>query len=284
MIARDEFAKFMFHLRKAVPTYSPDIDDKETIDIWYKAIASHDIEELRNVYVYIRDHEKHFPSIARIKELLLASNSSRFDELLALIGKHGAYRPPVVEDTMARAINRMGGWKRICDWSNDELPFRRKEFDETYRGCAEQQKLGHNAEYKTRLEGLHESSESFHVTSPPRLELAPTRPETVPESSKIDQLWIALNRVYSADLDGHIAVHLKAKGFFKLKSTPGYYYRYRSTDDPLRDGATPYRFVEVNEHMEKIRKLRGNTTETTSDPNAFDASRYSYERFDDWTG
>lgn len=278
MIARDDFAKFMFHLRKAVPTYAPNLDDEETVRIWHQAFASRTMEELRNVYVFVRDHEKQFPSIARLRELLNASQKDKFDVLIALIGKHGSYRPPEVEDLLARAINRMGGWKRICEWENDELPFRRKEFEAIYQELSEQKQIGQlDQSSPAYLAGEHETKEAFQVSSPAKLQIAETPKEApAPEPDHAEARWERIKQRWGDELDENISERLRLRGFFKLKTTPGFCYRYPSTKDPMADDAWPYRFVEVSEHLAQMRKINANKTDR--DPNSFDSSQFDIDR------
>ncbi len=162
MINKDEFAKFMFALRKVVPTYAPDLDDEETVRLWFQAFLGYEMEDLRRIYSFVRDNEKHFPSIARLKELLKATAASKFDELVYLIGKHGGYVPPTVDEIMARTINRLGGWQRICEWTNEDLPFRRKDFDAIYSELSAQSEMGQLqlGNVPTVLAGLHESTKA----------------------------------------------------------------------------------------------------------------------------
>lgn len=280
MISQKDFATFIFHMAKAIPTFAPDFKDAETLAIWFKAFADFDMEDLRKVYAYARDNEQQFPSIARLKVLLNSGrDTGKFDELVKLIGAHGSYRPPVVDDLMARAVNRMGGWKRVCEWSNDELPFRRREFDEVYEQFKNQKQMGKlDQSHVSYLQGEHETAEAFLVSSPARLGLAPPVKESVVAKPCVN-LWQKLHEKYGEELDESLADRLKAKGFFKLKTTPGYFYRYRSTVDPTEKGAVPYKFVDVDDHMSAIRKKASG--QSNQDPNTFDSSRYSYERFDD---
>jgi hypothetical protein len=160
MVTKEQFTKFILGLKKVLPKYAPELDNA-MIEAWYQAFKSYTADELVRVYVTLRDTEMEFPSIAKIKQLLskVSTAESRFDELVGLIGTYGAYRPPQTDAMMIRTVNRLGGWQRVCEWSNEELPYRKRDFDAAYGDVLQQEALGHNAHSEVpHLGGIHEIS------------------------------------------------------------------------------------------------------------------------------
>lgn len=93
------------------------------------------------------------PTVEAIEAMLSSGNSNagKFDELISLVAKHGRYRPPVVDAAMAKTINRLGGWQRVCDWELEELPYRRKDFDTAYQDTLDAMRVGNSKSNETFL-------------------------------------------------------------------------------------------------------------------------------------
>lgn len=273
MIKREEFSTFMFHMRKAIPTFAPDIDDNETVGIWFAAFNHCEMNDLRKIYAYVRDNEKTFPSIARMKELLKTESASRFDDLVGLIAKHGAYRPPVVDDLMAMTINRLGGWQKVCDWTDTDLPFRKKEFDLIYGELTQQRKIGHLPPADNlALKGIHDTAPV--ASSPAKLQIAERVEERPAVKESVD--WDAVKAIHW-DFEECESEKLRDKGFFKLKSNPMCLFRYCHGAKPGK--GWPHSFVDVDVHMNNMRSSKPKVD--PFDPNRFDASRYGVDNFKD---
>lgn len=286
MLEKKDVAKFLFLLAKGVPTFAPDLKDGELIGIWHHALQSFTEEQLHKAAMQLIVTETHFPPIARVLQLLSVTQRETFDDLVKLISKHGGYRPPEgVSYALAMTINRMGGWQKICDWTNDELPFRKKEFDECYQSCSDLIRMAKPEHlHPETLKGIHASTESHATKQTDKLISAkPEEAAKEPEKKKIDwdavcaahMVGVGPNRI--SDVDLNLPEHLKDRGFFKLYSKPGFFYRYCHGTTPAT--GWPLCFVDAEKHVAEFKAKQGG--EQYVDPNKFDPNKYSYEKFTD---
>jgi hypothetical protein len=220
------------------------------------------------------------PTVDEIRAMIRSGHSiaTRFDELVNLIGKYGRYRPPQVDYPLAKSIERLGGWQKVCDWETDELPFRRKDFDSVYQDVIDGMAVGNVEAIGTvKLVGEHTTAESF-LPGSKELKALPGGAANAPlpePSPGID--WEAIRKVHP-DLDLNLSDKLKERGFFKLANSPGSIFRYCFGAVPGK--GWPHSFVDAEAHTEAARK-RTNSAAGSTDPNKFDSSKYSYERFTD---
>lgn len=143
MLTKEEFAKFILGLARAVPRFAPDFSDDATIATWYHAFREYDVEGLKRAFVAVRDRFSTFPSIAEIKSILDGnaglSDAQVGQDLAARIEhcvtRYGRYQASRAEKYLgpvgAELVRQLGGWESVCDiQSMSEMGSKRKQWRE----------------------------------------------------------------------------------------------------------------------------------------------------------
>ncbi len=283
MITQAEVSAFLLAMAKAIPTFAPDFNQPDFMAIWHANLSGFTLDQLRGAYRVMVKTDKTFPSVARIAEVIGAANRETFDELIRLVGTHGGYRPPEVSYRMAMMINRLGGWQEICTWSSDELPFRRKDFEEAQSAV---EMIIAQADPLTlpviTLTGGHSSTQSCPSGKTRTLLLeAPPPPPVAPPEDKA-AFWDSVRAFFlpmKLYLDLNLPQKLIDRGFFKLEGKPDLFFRYCYGQKP-GPNAWPYSFVDAEDHMAELRRKKTGPSDF-QDKTKFDSSKYSYEQFVD---
>lgn len=122
-----EFAAFIASLRKALPRFAPDMDDRQTLDLWFQELGGMSTEEANHVYRSAIRTMDAFPSIRQVLEL--AGRGERTDEekgrevaerMWAAIGKLGYIAKPerlleFIGPIGVEVVRLQGGWKHLCE-------------------------------------------------------------------------------------------------------------------------------------------------------------------------
>lgn len=124
----------------------------ELTKLWMRLLEKHDAEvvELACEKVVTEYEYKTLPPFAVIAKAIrqvsgelepeqareVAANEE-WETLLASAGKYGRYNKPALDERTDAAIRAMGGWDAVCDWTQDSLPWKRKEFLEHWMRHAE---------------------------------------------------------------------------------------------------------------------------------------------------
>lgn len=114
----------------------------DLLEMYWTGLEQFDLAAIRqalNAHVANPDTGQFMPKIADIVRAL--GGTTQDAALLAWAKVHrairlvGAYMDVAFDDPLIHwCINDMGGWVRLCQTSEDELPFRAKEFENRYRG------------------------------------------------------------------------------------------------------------------------------------------------------
>ena len=122
MVSKEQFAKFLFALKKAVPAFSPDVDEA-LVSIWYDALKNYTREDLLSAYRQLRDHAERFPSIPEIRRAI--DGQSWIDpvaQVKLLISKTRWHElPDNMEPALYTAVQKFGGWEAVRNWTNKEF-------------------------------------------------------------------------------------------------------------------------------------------------------------------
>ncbi len=130
-----EFSTFVAALRKALPRFAPDMNDRQTLSIWFDELGSMTTEDATAVYrAAIRSLDS-FPSIRQILELAGQGEASPEDKgrevaerIWGAIGRFGyqvtdrrtaeinAFLGPIG----AHLVRMEGGWNNVCEFATDE--------------------------------------------------------------------------------------------------------------------------------------------------------------------
>lgn len=135
--------------------------NRQILSVWWGALRSYDdaaVADALNRHATDPDHGQFLPKPADLVRLM--SGSTQDAALVAwanverAIRSVGIYQSVVFDDAITHAvINDMGGWVKLCGITEDELPFRAKEFENRYRGYRTR---GHLETYPRHLPGLAE--------------------------------------------------------------------------------------------------------------------------------
>ena len=107
------------------------------IEMAFNVLAKHPVEDVRRAVMTHLETSSFSPKPADINNLIAGDPNSRKLEAWAkvesAIRRIGSYQTVVFDDpAIMVAIETMGGWIKICEISDDELPFRRNEFTKLY--------------------------------------------------------------------------------------------------------------------------------------------------------
>jgi len=146
-----------------------------TLDVWVKALAGRDPEEVEKAITgHIQDPAsgQFLPKVADVVKRLDGTNSDRsliaWGKVLDAAQRVGAYQSVCFDDAVIHAvIVDMGGWSQLCRGKNDELPFVQRRFCDAYKVYASR---GVTA-YPAVLAGEHETvnQAAGHRSAPPVL-------------------------------------------------------------------------------------------------------------------
>jgi hypothetical protein len=115
------------------------------LEIWWNALASWDFVEVREAFsVYIKHSEdgQFIPKPASIIRILQGGGAKTHAYLASTsvvraIRSHGSYASVEFNDPRTHAvIEDMGGWHRLCETLEKDLPFVENEFRRRYEGYA----------------------------------------------------------------------------------------------------------------------------------------------------
>lgn len=76
--------------------------------------------------------EKEFSEMTKEEKLEVAV-ANRWQDLLFCVQKYGRNDDPEFDETTAYVLNQMGGYVAACNWKEDSLPFKEKEFKRLWR-------------------------------------------------------------------------------------------------------------------------------------------------------
>jgi hypothetical protein len=107
------------------------------IEMAFNVLARHPFEDVRRAVMTHLETSQFVPKPADINNLIAGDPNSRKLEAWAkvesAIRRIGSYQTVVFDDpAIMVAIETMGGWIKLCEISDDELPFRRNEFTKLY--------------------------------------------------------------------------------------------------------------------------------------------------------
>ncbi len=114
------------------------------IDVYWAALSAYDIDAVRQAFdrhVKNPDSGQFMPKPADLIRMLGGTTTdasaiawAKVERAIRLVG---GYESVVFDDPVIhRCIDDMGGWPKLCDGKEDEMPFKAKHFTTLYRGIA----------------------------------------------------------------------------------------------------------------------------------------------------
>lgn len=135
---------------------------KSVMSIYFNALIRYEIEDIRrafNLHIQNTDGGQYLPKPADLIRTLEGTQASKaltaWSKVEKAIRTLGVYRTVVFDDPVIHAvIDDLGGWVKLNEITESELPFKRNEFEKRYQAFSLQ---GGAKEFKPRLIGLTDS-------------------------------------------------------------------------------------------------------------------------------
>ena len=144
-------------------------------EIYWKALEMFewvDVKAAFEAHARNPDCGQFFPKPADIVRFIEGNGETRALKAWAIVEKAlqcvGVYQSVVFDDCLIHAvIEDMGGWVKLCTLTNDDLPFRAREFQKRYMGFVIKKPL----RYPQCLYGLAacENAKNGYIVAPPLL-------------------------------------------------------------------------------------------------------------------
>lgn len=142
---RDRFITMLAHV---AAVYGRDMTPG-VIELYWAALEPYDLAAVRQAFdrhVKNPDSGQFMPKPADLIRML--GGTTQDAALLAwakverAVRRVGGYSTVVFDDPLIHAvIDDMGGWVRLCETREEELPFRAREFENRYRGFASRRQI-----------------------------------------------------------------------------------------------------------------------------------------------
>lgn len=130
----------MLHFARTMSSFGPDFEDQLTQKAWHNKLKGIPLDDLKKSLNELTG-DRNFPmpneivdfckGISQVAEML---PEVAFDLLWRKIGSVGQYADPEFPNEIGLAVERLGGWKYICnEWLDDKRPWHEKAFNEVYQ-------------------------------------------------------------------------------------------------------------------------------------------------------
>ena len=137
----DEQTDFRAVLSTALNVYERRLDPAQAA-MWFDALGDLSLDQVREgLRQHLRDpaHGQFPPKPADILRAITVSQDSlamrAWDSLVRAIRRGGHTHDVVLPDAVAHAVVRdFGGWLAVCRWTEEELPYRQRDFSARYLG------------------------------------------------------------------------------------------------------------------------------------------------------
>jgi len=108
-----------------------------TFDIYWKALEPFDDDQCETAFKDVLLHSKFFPKPADLLERLEGRKQDQATlawlKVLGTIKRVGTYQSVRFDDPVIHSvIQAMGGWIRMGEITNDEMPWKQREFERIY--------------------------------------------------------------------------------------------------------------------------------------------------------
>jgi len=121
---------------------SPDV-----VELWWNVLADYDLAAIKQALTkHLRnpDTGQYMPKPADVIKFMSGSTQDAalmaWAKVHACVRRHGSWSDMVFDDPIVHAvIQDMGGWIKLCEMLETDVPFRGKEFENRYRAYARQQ-------------------------------------------------------------------------------------------------------------------------------------------------
>lgn len=135
--------------------------------VYWQALKRFEFAEVRRAFsMHAQDTDvgQYWPKIGDVLRQLEGRSETNalraWTKVEQAIRRVGGYQDVVFDDPIIHAvISDMGGWVSLCSVTEDELPFRAREFMQRYRGYLATRRV---ADYPARLTGIANAHNARH--------------------------------------------------------------------------------------------------------------------------
>ncbi|OEE65889.1 hypothetical protein A1OO_08760 [Enterovibrio norvegicus FF-33] len=163
---------FAARLEAVMGLYSKSLS-KAVLDEWWRALKHMDfgaVDQALELHTQNPDAGQYPPKPADVIRLMGGTSKDRaivaWSKVSKAISSVGAWNDVVFDDALIHAcIDQMGGWAKLCQSSEKDLPFRAAEFENKYRTAL----FNPPESYPKSLSGManqHNASQGLDVSPP----------------------------------------------------------------------------------------------------------------------
>lgn len=136
-VKHDDFKPFMAMLTVVADTYGQPRLSEGAAKLYFRVLSGYTLEEVSKAVTEHLKISSFMPKPADIIRILEGTAEDRGSlswwHVVRAIRKHGRYTSVAFDDPVIHyAIDRMGGWQKVCGVLEEELPFREKDFIKLY--------------------------------------------------------------------------------------------------------------------------------------------------------
>ena len=183
---REEFAKLVTD----VLAYYRQDASKFTLDLWWNACQTFDLEQVRKALsAHAMDAERgqFAPKVADLVRILAGTHTDRaalaWGKVLEAIGAVGAYQDVVFDDpAIHAAVEDLGGWPKVCRGDMKDLGYLQHRFCESHKAYTGRGRF----DYPRRLMGDRSPDSEYMKKG-----LPPPKPAIVGDVERARQVYLA---------------------------------------------------------------------------------------------
>lgn len=159
-----DFKKFMALLALVADTYSQPRLSEDAVKLYFKVLSDYSLDEVSQAIMEHIKQSPYMPKPADIIRIIEGTAEDRASEawyyVLKAIQQYGYYESVQFDNPAIHyAIERMGGWQKLCQLTEEELPFRERDFIKHYiRG----ERMASWDKVPLRFMGKHEQDNVFN--------------------------------------------------------------------------------------------------------------------------
>lgn len=159
-----DFKKFMALLALVADTYSQPRLSEDAVKLYFKVLSDYSLDEVSQAIMEHIKQSPYMPKPADVIRILDGTVEDRASEawyhVLKAMQQYGHYESVQFDNPAIHyAIERMGGWQKLCQLTEEELPFRERDFIKHYiRG----ERMASWDKVPLRFMGKHEQDNVFN--------------------------------------------------------------------------------------------------------------------------
>jgi len=159
-----DFKKFMALLALVADTYGQPRLSEDAVKLYFKVLSDYSLDDVSKAIMEHLKLSPYMPKPADIIRIIDGTAEDRANEawyhVLKAIQQYGHYESVQFDNPAIHyAIERMGGWQKLCQLTEEELPFRERDFIKHYiRG----ERMASWDKVPLRFMGKHEQDNVFN--------------------------------------------------------------------------------------------------------------------------